>query len=64
MGAKKADDHFVKVGPIIYRQRGARIYPGKNVGMGRDSTLFALVNGIVKYKYFKNDKTKAIVLNK
>lgn len=64
LGAKKADGQFVKVGQIIYRQRGTKIYPGKNVGMGRDNTLFALVDGTVKYKHFKNDKTKAIVINK
>lgn len=64
LGAKKADDQFVKVAKKIYLQRGKRIYPEKNVGMGCDNTLFALVDGIAKYKHFKNEKTKTIVLNK
>ena len=60
IGAKKIDGQFVKVGQIIYRQRGTRIYPGRNVGMGCDNTLFALINGIVKYKHFKNNKKKLL----
>lgn len=64
LGAKKADGEKAKAGQIIYRQRGTRIYPGKNVGIGRDHTLFAKVDGIVKYTKFKDDKTKANVVIK
>ena len=41
---------MAKAGNIIYRQRGTRIYPGANVGMGKDHTLFALIDGVVKYE--------------
>lgn len=58
LGQKKSDGQLVKAGQILYRQRGNRIYPGKNVGQGKDFTLFALIDGIVKYKKFKDNKTK------
>lgn len=61
LGAKKSDGEFAKSGQIIYRQRGTKIYPGKNVGMGKDHTLFALVDGIVKYVKFGANKTRAVV---
>ena len=50
LGAKKSDGQYVHAGDIIYRQRGTKLHPGENVGMGRDHTLFALINGYVKYK--------------
>ena len=50
LGAKRADGQFVKAGNILYRQRGTKIHPGKNVGQGGDDTLFALVNGVVKFE--------------
>ena len=50
LGAKRADGQFAKAGNIIYRQRGTRIHPGTNVGRGGDDTLFALVDGIVRYE--------------
>ena len=50
LGAKKSDGQTVVTGNIIYRQRGTKIYPGVNCGMGKDHTLFALVDGIVKYE--------------
>ena len=50
LGAKAADGEYVTGGSIIYRQRGTRIYPGNNVGMGKDHTLFAKIDGVVKYK--------------
>lgn len=62
LGAKKADGEFAKSGQIIYRQRGNRIHPGKNVGQGKDHTLFAKVDGIVKYTSFGNNKTKVSVI--
>ena len=49
LGAKRADGQFVKAGNILYRQRGTHIHPGENVGLGRDDTLFALTDGIVRY---------------
>lgn len=62
LGAKKADGQFTAVGQIIYRQRGYRIYPGKNVGIGKDHTLFALQDGTVSYKTFGKNKTKVDIL--
>jgi len=50
LGAKKADGEFTNAGSILYRQRGTRIHPGKNVGRGNDDTLFAKTSGIVKYE--------------
>ncbi len=64
LGAKIADGQAAKAGQIIYRQRGTRIYPGNNVGMGKDHTLFAKISGIVKYKTFGANKTKAEVVVK
>ncbi len=64
LGAKIADGQMAKAGQIIYRQRGTRIYPGNNVGMGKDHTLFAKVSGVVKYKAFGANKTKAEVVAK
>jgi len=49
LGVKRADGQFVLAGNIIVRQRGTRIYPGANVGLGKDYTLFALADGVVKF---------------
>ena len=49
LGAKRSDGQFVKAGNILYRQRGTHIHPGENVGRGKDDTLFALSDGIVRY---------------
>ena len=56
LGAKRADGQFVKAGNILYRQRGTRIHPGTNVGIGRDDTLFALTDGILRFE--RKGKTK------
>lgn len=64
LGAKKSDGEFAKCGQIIYRQRGNKIYPGKNVGQGKDHTLFAKNDGVVKYSKFGNNKTKVSVITK
>ncbi|MDR1235056.1 MAG: 50S ribosomal protein L27 [Mycoplasmataceae bacterium] len=64
LGAKLADGQFAKAGMIIYRQRGNKIYPGKNVGQGKDHTLFAKAAGIVKYLRFGDNKTKVEVITK
>ena len=56
LGAKRADGQFVLAGNILYRQRGTHIHPGNNVGIGKDDTLFALIDGVVKFE--KYDKTR------
>ena len=61
LGAKLADGQAAKAGNIIYRQRGTKIYPGKNVGIGKDHTLFALIDGVVKYERMGKDKKKVSV---
>ncbi len=61
LGAKAADGQVVNAGSIIYRQRGTKIYPGVNVGMGKDHTLFALITGKVKFERYGKDKKKVSV---
>ncbi|MBP5445929.1 MAG: 50S ribosomal protein L27 [Acholeplasmatales bacterium] len=61
LGAKLADGQYATAGSIIYRQRGTRVLPGKNVGIGGDDTLFAKINGIVKYERVGKDKKQASV---
>ena len=61
LGAKIADGQTAKAGAIIYRQRGTSVFPGVNVGMGNDHTLYAKVDGIVKYERLGKDKKKASV---
>ena len=61
LGAKKADGQFTNAGSIIYRQRGTKIHPGTNVGIGGDDTLFAKIAGIVKYERKGKDKKKVSV---
>ncbi len=61
LGAKAADGETINAGSIIYRQRGTKIYPGKNVGMGKDHTLYALVKGVVKYERCGRTKKKVSV---
>ena len=60
-GAKLPDGKMAKTGQIIYRQRGTKIYPGKNVGMGTDHTLFAMKDGIVKYSKFGANKKRVSI---
>lgn len=50
LGAKRADGEFATAGSILYRQRGTKLHPGKNVGRGGDDTLFAKVDGVVKFE--------------
>ena len=50
LGAKRADGQFVLAGNILVRQRGTKIHPGNNVGIGSDDTLFALIDGKVKFE--------------
>ncbi len=61
LGAKASDGETVTAGAIIYRQRGTKIYPGTNVGMGKDHTLYAKVAGVVKYERLGRDKKKVSV---
>ncbi|MBU0904603.1 MAG: 50S ribosomal protein L27 [Planococcaceae bacterium] len=61
LGAKRADGQFVSGGSILYRQRGTKIYPGENVGRGGDDTLFAKVDGVVRFERYGRDKKKVSV---
>ena len=61
LGAKRADGQFVKAGNILYRQRGTKIHPGTNVGIGGDDTLFALTDGVVRYERKGTYKTRCSV---
>ena len=61
LGAKRADGQFVLAGNILYTQRGTKIHPGKNVGRGNDDSLFALVDGKVKYERKGKDKKQCSV---
>lgn len=62
-GVKKFGGQSVLAGNIIVRQLGTKVHPGSGVGMGRDYTLFALVNGVVKYESFGKGKTRACVVS-
>lgn len=61
LGSKASDGQTVTAGSIIYRQRGTKVHPGENVGRGSDDTLFAKVDGVVKFERLGKDKTKASV---
>ena len=61
LGAKRADGQFVLAGNILYRQRGTHIHPGNNVGIGKDDTLFALVDGTVKFERKGKDRRQCSV---
>ena len=61
LGAKAADGQFVTAGSIIYRQRGTRVYPGVNVRRGNDDTIYATVDGVVKFERLGRDKKQASV---
>ena len=64
LGAKRADGQFVLAGNILYRQNGTRIHPGNNVGLGNDYTLFAKIDGIMKYERIDRNKKKLSVYPK
>ena len=61
LGAKKGDGQSVLAGNILVRQRGTKIHPGKNVGIGSDDTLFALISGVVKYERVGSSKKQVSV---
>ena len=61
LGAKRSDGQAVRAGNILVRQRGTRIHPGTNVGIGSDDTLFALADGVVRFEKMGKDKKKVSV---
>ena len=62
LGAKRGDGQFVNTGCILVRQRGTKIHPGDNVGIGGDDTLFAMVNGVVRFQRKGRDKKQVSVI--
>lgn len=64
LGAKKADGQHVLAGNIIFKQRGTKIHPGENVGKGKDDTLFAKIDGEVKYERFGKSRKRVSVYAK
>ena len=61
LGPKRADGHHVLAGNILVRQRGTHIHPGVNVGKGSDDTLFAKVNGVVRFERLGRDRKQVSV---
>ena len=61
LGVKKYGNERVLAGNILVRQKGTKIHPGKNVGMGSDNTLFATIDGIVKFERLGKNRTKVSV---
>lgn len=61
LGVKRADGQVVPAGNILVRQRGTKIHPGTNVGMGSDNTLFAKVSGVVRFERVGKDRKKVSV---
>ena len=62
LGAKRADGQFVNSGCILVRQRGTKIHPGDNVGKGGDDTLFAMMNGVVRFQRKGRDKKQVSII--
>ena len=62
LGVKRFDGQQVRAGSIIVRQRGTKIHPGANVGCGRDYTLFALTDGVVKFETLYNNKKRVNIV--
>ena len=60
LGVKRSDGQFVLAGNILVRQRGTKFHPGENVGLGNDDTLFALVDGKVKFELKKGRKQVSV----
>ena len=60
LGVKRSDGQNVLAGTIIVRQRGTRMHPGRNVGVGRDHTLYALLNGEVKFEHYAKGRRKQV----
>jgi len=64
LGVKKFGGEFVRAGNIIIRQRGTKVHPGNNVGMGKDHTIYALIDGYVKFEIKDKDRKKVSVYPK
>ena len=62
LGIKAGAGQAIRAGTVILRQRGTAIFPGANVGMGRDHTLFALVDGVVRFERTGHDRKRVSVL--
>lgn len=62
LGVKRGDGQFVLAGNILVRQRGTKVHPGTNVGKGKDDTLFALKNGIVKFERLGKDRKQVSIV--
>lgn len=62
LGVKRADGQFVLAGNILVRQRGTKIHPGENVGIGKDDTLFAMLDGRVKFDRLGKDKKQVSIV--
>ncbi|PAF52741.1 50S ribosomal protein L27 [Helicobacter sp. 13S00477-4] len=62
LGVKKFGSQFVRAGNIIIRQRGTKVHPGLNVGIGKDHTIFALIDGIVKFQQKDKIRKKVSVI--
>ncbi|MAF27620.1 MAG: 50S ribosomal protein L27 [Gemmatimonadota bacterium] len=62
LGVKVGDGQWVSAGSILIRQRGTRTHPGRNVGLGRDHTLFALVDGRVRFERFQKSRRRVAVM--
>ncbi len=61
LGVKRQDGNVVSAGTIIVRQRGTKIHPGNNVGLGRDYTIYALIDGAVKFEHYSKERKKVSV---
>lgn len=61
LGPKRADGQFVLAGNILVRQRGTKIHPGNNVGRGKDDTLFALIDGLVRFEHMGKTRKKVSI---
>lgn len=61
LGVKRSDGEQVLAGTIVVRQRGTKIHPGNNVGLGKDYTIFSLIDGKVKFEPFTNNKKRVSV---
>lgn len=63
LGLKRGDGQVVRPGTIIVRQRGTQFHPGNNVGIGRDHTIYSMIDGYVKFENVSNDKKRISVYN-
>lgn len=61
LGAKRSDGEVATAGSILYRQRGTKIHPGLNVGLGGDDTLFAKIDGVVKFEHISKNRKRVSV---